>query len=124
MSCFLSYTQSVTGDCSNSNVGSFTIDISGSAPDYTIEWLSPSLGTIPLGVGVTAYTQTNLSGGTYSFNIIDSCSPTNDVQLVNIYISTGTCVSIINDENTLCNENNGSLTAQNSNYYGYSLFYL
>ena len=60
-------------------VGAFTINIIGEAPDYTIQWLSPTSGTTALGAGVTAYTQTNLSGGTYSFNIIDSCSPTNTV---------------------------------------------
>jgi hypothetical protein len=124
MSCFLSYTQSVTGDCSNTNVGGFTINIDGQAPDYTIQWLSPDLGTIPLGESVTAYTQTNLSGGTYSFNIIDSCSPTNTIQAVNVYISTGTCVSIVDEVNTLCGFNNGSLTAQNSSYYDISEFYL
>ena len=124
MSCFLSYTQSVTGDCSNTSVGAFTINIIGEAPDYSIQWLSPTSGTTALGAGVTAYTQTNLSGGTYSFNIIDSCSPTNTVLPVNIYISTGTCVSLINEVNTLCGANNGSLTAQNSNFYDTSEFLL
>ena len=72
MSCFLSYTSSITGDCSNTNSGSFTIGILGDAPDYTIQWFSPTTGTTFLGAGVTAYTQTNLSAGTYSFNIIDN----------------------------------------------------
>lgn len=124
MSCLLAYTNSITGDCTNTNVGAFTIDIIGDAPDYTIQWLNPSLGTIPLGVGVTAYTQTNLSGGSYSFNIIDSCSPINAVLPVNVYISTGTCVSIVNEVNTLCGDNNGSLTAQNNNFYDISEFLL
>lgn len=124
MSCFLSYTKSITGDCSNINVGAFTIDINGSAPDYTIQWLSPFTGTTALGAGVTAYTQTNLSGGTYSFNILDACSPDSTVLPVNIYISTGTCVSITNEVNTLCGANNGSLTAQNSNFYDTSEFLL
>lgn len=124
MSCLLAYTNSITGDCTNTNVGAFTIDIIGDAPDYTIQWLNPSLGTIPLGEGVTAYTQTNLSGGSYSFNIIDSCSPINAVLPVNVYISTGTCVSIVNEVNTLCGDNNGSLTAQNNNFYDISEFSL
>ena len=99
MSCFLSYTSSITGDCTNTNLGAFTIYIDGAAPDYTIQWLSPTTGTVSLGAGVTAYTQTNLSAGTYSFNIIDSCLPTNTSLPVNIYISSGTCVSITNIEN-------------------------
>lgn len=124
MSCFLSYTSSITGDCSNLNLGAFTININGEAPDYTIQWLSPHSGTTSLGAGVTAYTQTNLSAGTYSFNIIDSCIPDNTVLPVNIYISSGTCVSITDIKNTVCDANNGSLTATTSNFYGNSIFEL
>jgi len=124
MSCFLSYTSSITGDCTNTNLGAFTINIDGTAPDYTIQWLSPPSGTTSLGAGVTAYTRTNLSAGTYSFNIIDSCSPTNTILPVNIYVSSGTCVSITNIINTVCNSNNGSITALTSNLYGQASFYL
>jgi hypothetical protein len=124
MSCFLSYISSITGDCTNTNSGAFTINIEGEAPDYTIQWLSPPNGTISLGAGVTAYTQTNLSAGTYSFNIIDSCISGNTVLPVNIYISDGTCVSITNITNTVCNSNNGTLTTSTSNSYGQASFYL
>lgn len=122
MSCFLSYLPSITGDCSNTNSGAFSIQINGDAPDYSIQWLSPTTGTTALGAGVTAYTQTSLSAGTYSFNIIDSCASGNTVLPVNIYISSGTCVSIINIENTICNVNNGSLTATTTNLYGQATF--
>jgi hypothetical protein len=125
MACPLSYNLSVTGDCTNTNSGAFSLEILGSAPDYTIQWLSPaSLGTVVLGVGVTGYTLTNLSASTYSFTIIDSCSPTNTVIPVNVYISSGTCVSILGFENTLCGEDNGSVSAMTSNFYGQSSFYL
>ena len=122
MSCFLSYTSSITGDCTNSNLGAFTINIDGAAPDYSIQWLSPITGTTSLGSGVTAYTQTNLSAGTYSFNIIDSCVSGNTVLPVNLYISSGTCVSITNIDNTICSASNGSLTATTSNLYGQATF--
>jgi len=124
MSCFLSYTSSITGDCSNTNLGAFTIEIDGDTPNYIIQRLSPTTGTTSLGAGVTAYTQTNLSAGTYSFNIIDSCIPDNTVLPVNIYISSGTCVSITDIKNTVCDANNGSLTATTSNFYGESIFSL
>lgn len=124
MSCTLTYTLSVTGDCSNTNVGAFNLEIYGSAPDYTIQWISPaSLGTIALGPGVTAYTETSLSAATYTFNLIDSCEP-NTVQAINVYISSGTCVSISGWESTVCGENNGSITATTSNLYGVASFYL
>jgi hypothetical protein len=124
MSCLLSYNASITGDCTNLNLGSFTIDIFGEAPDYTIQWLSPITGTTALGAGVSAYTRTNLSADTYSFNIIDSCISGNTVLPVNIYISSGTCVSITNVTNTICDANNGSLIAETSNFYGNTVFSL
>ena len=125
MSCNLSYVLSLTGDCSNTNSGAFDIQIYGSAPDYTIQWLNPSsFGTIVLGEGVTGYTVTDLSASTYTFNIIDSCSPENNYYPVNVYISSGTCVSVENFENTLCGLDNGSISAVTSNSYGLSSFYL
>jgi hypothetical protein len=124
MSCFLSYTSSITGDCSNANLGAFTIEIDGTAPNYTIQWLSPTTGSTLLGVGVTSYTQTNLSAGTYSFNVVDSCFPTNTILPINIFISNGTFVSVTNIEDTICGSNNGSLTATTSNFYGNSSFSL
>jgi phosphatidylethanolamine-binding protein (PEBP) family uncharacterized protein len=117
MSCFLSYNASIKGDCTNLNLGSFTVYIYGGAPDYSIQWLYPTTGTTALGAGVTAYTQTNLSAGTYSFNIIDSCVSGNTVQPVNIHISSGTSVSITNVTNTVCDANNGSIIATTSNFY-------
>mgnify|MGYP003647824130 CR=1 FL=1 len=124
MSCFLSYNASITGDCTNTNSGSFAIDIFGDAPDYLIQFLYPTTGTTVLGPGVTAYTQNSLSAGTYSFNIIDSCVSGNTIVPVNIYISSGTCVSILDVSNTICDSNNGSLTASTSNFYGNGAFSL
>ena len=123
MSCNLSYNASITGDCTNTNSGLFTIDIFGESNEYSIQWLSPSGATIPLGEEVTTYTRTNLSAGTYSFNIIDSCTP-NTVLPANITISSGTCVSISNVNNTICSLNNGSLTAVTSYFYGSAVFSL
>ena len=125
MACSLSYVlTSLSGDCTNSNLGGFSIDITGTAPDYSIQWVNPALGTIVLGAGVTGYTATTLSAGTYSFNILDSCSPTMTSLPVNINISSGTCVSISGIQNTTCNLNNGSITGQTSNLYGIGTFSL
>jgi len=123
MSCLLTYVSSITGDCTNSSLGSFSIDIAGSAPDYTIQWVSPAYGNIFLGPGVTNYTINSLPAGNYSFNILDSCSPQTSLP-VSIVISSGTCVSITNIEDTLCGLNNGSLTASTANFYGNDNFYL
>jgi len=127
MSCFLSYSLTgITGDCSNLNEGSFGITIDGSAPDYTINWISPITDVIPLGAGVTAYTETNLSAGTYTFIITDSClDPGNTtVGPISIYISSGVCTSITSVNNTVCSLDNGSLTATTEYDYGSNQFYL
>jgi uncharacterized protein (DUF2141 family) len=124
MSCFLTYTTSVTGDCSNVGDGGFTISITGSASDFSLEWVSPFVGTIYLGSGVTTYTQTGLSGGEYVFNLIDSCSPTNTSLAVNVHISTGSCVSITSQTNTICGLDNGALTATTTNVYSNATFSL
>lgn len=124
MSCIIDITISgITGDCSNTNSGQFQIEIAGTAPDYTIGWLSPALGNIPLGVGVTSYSISGLSGGTYSFEVVDSCVPPNYFP-INIFISTGSCVNISNIENTTCGLNNGSFTATTTNFYGLGTYYL
>ena len=126
MSCLLSVVRSFTGDCTNSSIGAINVEITGSAPDYTIQWVQPSsYGVISLGVGVTGYTQTGLSGGTFIFNVIDTCSPDNTVLPVSFYISTGTCVSITSTQDTTCNSNNGILTASTANLYNETAsFYL
>jgi hypothetical protein len=126
MSCFLNYSLSgITGDCSNLSGGSFTITITGSAPDYSIEWLYPFSNTEVLGPGVTAYTKTNLTAGTYNFNIVDSCiTPNNTKVLASIYISSGLCSSITSLTNTVCDLNNGSLSAITQYDYGSNTYLL
>ncbi len=213
MSCALSYNLSVTGDCGNAGLGAYTIEIYGSAPDYSIQELYPGTGVsgytfvgtgsvvppgpnnyypnvpvnggsgtlasfnvtkinttynlnlstpgtnyqvgdiltilgtnvggatpandititvislqpsdiVPLGIGVTTYTQTNLYAGTYTINLIDSCLPINNVYTIDIYISSGTSVSITGIRDTLCDLPNGAITAETSNYYGLATFSL
>jgi hypothetical protein len=126
MACSLTYTiVGLTGDCMNLDEGSFEISIFGTAPDYTIQWLTPFTDVIPLGVGVTSYEEIGLSAGTYTFNIIDSCTdPINTSIPVSIYISSGVCVSIDSVENTVCNLDNGSITARTEYDYGSNVYYL
>jgi len=119
MTCPLEYNLSVTGDCNNTFSGAVTIDIFGTAPDYTVSGAS---GNSPLGPGVTSFTETNLSAGTYVYSISDSCLPVNNTIYVNVNISSGTCVSITGIENTICGLDNGSITAQTTNLYNVAIF--
>lgn len=123
MSCYLSYSYTYTGDCTNSNLGGFDLYITGSSPGYSIVWVQPPYPTVALGSS-TAYTLTNLSAGTYSFYVQDSCaSPVNLTQQVDIYISSGTC-SNLDVLETSCGDINGEITATTTNYYNTASFYL
>ena len=115
---------SITGDCSSTSSGAFYFEFDNAwSPNYTIDWISPSGGTsISLGTQVY-YELYNLPGGTYSLQVRDSSVP-NNVAPINIYISTGTCTSIIGESNTSCGYDNGSITAQTQYNYGVSSFYL
>jgi hypothetical protein len=117
MACNLLYTLSVTGDCSSNSTGAIHVDIFGDIvpADYVITWITPFTDVIVLGENVSGYTRTDLSSGTYSFYIQDTCTPTNTQVLINAYISSGTCVSLTNHVNTVCGQNNGSLTATITN---------
>ena len=118
--CDINYNLTVTGDCENNGTGVIRVDISGeiSPEEYTIEWLTPFTDTINLGVGVTSYIAKYLTTGSYSFNIINTCSPENVVQLVTAYISSGNCSSITEVVNTTCGLDNGMLSVTSENSYG------
>ena len=126
MACELNYSLTgLTGDCLNLSGGSFGISIVGTAPPYTIQWVSPYSNTVVLATTATTYNITGLTAGTYSFNIIDTCvSPGATSYPATILISSGTCMSITGVTNTLCNLNNGSLTATTIYDYGNSTFSL
>jgi len=117
---------SITGDCGNTNSGAISFNVTGDSPGFTIQWVSPSGGTtVALSpIDNYLYSLSGLSAGTYTFDVIDSCSP-NFIQAYNIYISSGTCVNIDSTQHTTCGEDNGSIDVSISNIYGtQTIFYL
>jgi hypothetical protein len=122
--CGLSFEIQVTGDCSNTSSGSFSIAINGNAPDYTIQFISPTTDVYYLGNNVTATTFTSLSAGTYVFEVIDSCLTAGTPTIASLTVSSGTTVTCTDISNTSNDLNNGSITAQTYNLYGVSSFYL
>ena len=122
--CGLSFEMQITGDCSNTSSGAFSISITGGAPDYTIQFISPTTDVYYLGNKVTATTFTSLSAGSYVFEVIDSCLTAGTPNVGSVYVSSGTTVTFTDVENTVNNLNNGVLTAQTSNFYGPSSFIL
>jgi len=116
---FIEYNLNITGDCSNSLTGG-TISFSnlyGASPGFTFQLISPFTGFLSaLTIGDT-YQLSGLSAGTYTIQIQDSNSPTNNSCITNIYISSGSCFDISSDD-TSCGLDNGQVTAYTT--FGYS----
>jgi uncharacterized protein (DUF2141 family) len=115
MSCSLDFNIiSVSGDCSNSNLGAFELEIFSTSPGVALQMISPFSATSIIGTATT-FTYSGLSAGTYTFYLFDSC-PT-QTSPFSVYISSGTCVSILSVQNTTCGFSNGTLTTQLQNIY-------
>lgn len=110
------YNISVTGDCTNSNLGSFSIDFTSGNTPYIVNWLSP-LYTSASTTG--NYSLTGLSAGTYQFYVNDSSVPTNQSSgVIQVYITSASTLFIQDVQNTSCGLSNGSLTVNTYTNYG------
>lgn len=118
---FIGYELNVTGDCSSQGVGIISILPSGGTPPYVVEWINPVLPPTETILGtsleeslevqaVSPSVRTGLYPGIYQINITDSAQPTNNQILVNAYVSSGFCTSILSVSATTCGLNNGSVT--------------
>ena len=112
----------VTGDCSNTNVGSISLGLTGGTSPYTVEWLSPVLST---DIIITEPAiKTGLSATTYAVRVNDSTLPINEEFYINIPVSSGVCATILGVQGTTCSENNGSVTGTSTSDYSSTTFYL
>jgi hypothetical protein len=123
MQGLLSYNLSVTGDCSNTNIGAFNVVPSGFGP-YTINWVNPSLGT---DTNVTESLRTGLGYGTYEITITDSNPSGAGTIGANLFMTSGFCISTTSTD-TSCSQSNGTLSIDinqqiNTDFYLYSLIY-
>jgi uncharacterized protein (DUF2141 family) len=118
----ISYNLSVSGDCSQNGLGGISILPYGAIPPYTVQWITPNLGTDIL--TTTPATKTNLWYGNYSVRINDSTLPINNEVYVNIPVSSGLCCSIVSTQNTTCSLNNGSVTGTSTSVYSSTIYYL
>lgn len=121
MSVF-NYNIAVTGDCSNTNLGSISLTLTGGTPPYTIEWVDPNLGTDT--VTTNPSVRTSLSATTYAVRVNDSTLPTNSEFYINIPVSSGVCASILGVMGTTCSVNNGAVTGTSTSDYSSTSFYL
>ena len=118
----ISYNLSVSGDCSQNGLGTISILPYGAIPPYTVQWITPNLGTDVL--TITPAIKTNLWYGNYSVRINDSALPVNNEVYVNIPVSSGLCCSVVSVQNTTCSLNNGSVTGTSTSVYSSTNYYL
>ena len=109
------YNLSLTGDCSNTNIGAFSLALSGGTPPYSIQFSAP-LESYDVSLTTSPITINSLSASTYSARINDSSLPINTEYYINIPISSGFCGNILNVRNTTCGLSNGSVTATTTSY--------
>lgn len=121
MSAF-NYIITLTGDCQNTDSGSISLSLTGGTPPYTVQWVSPNLGTDV--VTLDPSIRTGLSADTYGVRVNDSTAPLNQEFYINIPISSGVCCSILGVQNTTCNLDNGSVTGTSTSDYSSTNFYL
>jgi len=119
----MNYNISVTGDCQNTNSGEISLLINGGSPPYTVQWVSPNLGT-DYNVNLYPSVRTSLNSNTYFVTVNDSTLPVQQTLNINIPVSSGVCASILGVQGTTCSLDNGSVTGTSSSNYSTTDFYL
>ena len=125
LGCPFNITTSVTGDCQNNSSGGFSLNISGTGP-YLLRWIvpngNPNTSVEYEEIKLSSYQINGLPVGTYSFSVTDSCiNPSSQSQVVNITITSATCVTI-DSQDTICGLDNGYITATTETFYGQGYF--
>jgi hypothetical protein len=110
------YNISVTGDCTNSNLGSFSVDFTSGNTPYIVNWLTPLYASAST---TGNYSITGLSAGTYQFYVNDSSVPVNQSSgVIQVYITSASTLFIQDVQNTSCGLSNGSLSVNTYTNYG------
>ena len=108
---------SVTGDCTNEGLGIITFSVTGDSPNWLITQTPSANSPLPTFTATTlnnTYYYSGLSAGSYFLNVYDSTYT--NYEIVNFYISSGTCVSIETTDTT-CGFDNGGITANTKSVY-------
>ena len=109
------YNISITGDCTNSKSGAISLTLTGGTPPYTVEWITPYVGVFT--DVVDTVTIQDLYSNVYFLRVNDSTLPENEEFYINIPISNGLCVGIVDVIDTTCGLNNGSVTVSSTTLY-------
>jgi len=118
----MNYNISVTGDCQSTSSGAISLLINGGNEPYTVQWVTPNLGTDV--VTFQPSIRTSLNSDTYIVTVNDSTLPVNQTLNINIPVSSGVCASILGVQGTTCGFDNGSVTGTSSSNFSTTQFYL
>lgn len=123
---------SVTGDCSNSGNGGFTLLVETIYPPYTVQYISPT--SIATETGNTQYyTKTNLNHGVYSIYIYDQVDnpvlyPTlpssgyfSNSSYIDVTVCSSSTITLETSTPNSCDLNNGTLFLDIPNTVPYDL---
>lgn len=110
---YIFYNYVLTGDCSNTSSGAFSLSYSAAASSIYVTWVNPVSGaTFSSGLISNPYVVSGLSGGSYSFILTDSSTTQSESQVgVNVFVTTGCGVSLQTANNSSCGNFNGSVRA-------------
>ncbi len=119
----INYSYNLTGDCTNSSLGAFSLSYTASTPPLTITWTNPVSGITFSSQTLTEnpYVITGLSGGAYTFYLTDLDS---SVSSGGFYVTTSNTVSISSTTNTFCGGSNGALQVYTPNIYNRNILRL
>jgi len=118
----MNYNISVTGDCQSTSSGAISLFINGGNEPYTVQWVTPNLGTDV--VTSQPSIRTSLDSDTYIVTVNDSTLPVNQTLNINIPVSSGVCATILGVQGTTCGLDNGSVTGTSSSNFSTTQFYL
>lgn len=118
---FSNITYSIIGDPNNTSSGQITVNFQNTNPNTLLVWVTPALAPSNLGA-VNTFTLSGLSGGSYAFYLQDFATPPSVSDTISFIISTGTCVSIYQVDQTTCSDSNGVVYSETSTNYGIRTF--
>jgi len=104
----LNLNYNITGDCSNTSSGAFSLSYTASSPPISVVWTNPVSGVTFSSQTLTTnpYVVTGLTGGSYSLTVTDL---DNNSEGLGFYITTSNTVSISSTISTKCGQNNGEI---------------
>jgi uncharacterized protein (DUF2141 family) len=116
------YNISITGDCTNTSSGIISLSLLGGTPPYTVDWEFP-IEQVDV-ITVEPSILTGLNSGVYAVRVNDSTLPVNEEFFINIPVSSGVCVDILDVSAVTCGQNSGSVVITSTSDFSSITYFL